>query len=159
MHLRAFHPEDLETLFIIDQACFPPGISYSREELSGFISQRRGRTWVAEEEGEIAGFLVAGRQTRKAGHIVTIDVLERWRRRKVGSLLMDAVEDWAREQNLLFIYLEAQEDNTAAHAFYEARNYRRVDRVENYYPDGTAAWVMLKWLRSPPSRQGRRPGF
>ena len=80
-------------------------------------------------------------------HIVTIDVVDRWRRRGFGSLLMDAAEHWAREQKLLFVYLETAENNTAAQAFYEARGYRKVDSVANYYSDGTSAWVMLKWLK------------
>ncbi|MGA9055466.1 MAG: N-acetyltransferase [Terriglobia bacterium] len=147
MHLRAFRSDDLETLYKIDQACFAPRISYPREELSRFISQRGSRTWVAEECGEIAGFLIAERQAQKVTHIVTIDVVDRWRRRGFGSLLMDAAEHWAREQKLLFVYLETAENNTAAQAFYEARGYRKVDSVANYYSDGTSAWVMLKWLK------------
>jgi ribosomal-protein-alanine N-acetyltransferase len=147
MHLRAFRSDDLETLCKMDQACFAPGISYPREELSGFISQRRSKTWVAEENGETIGFLIAERLAEKVAHIVTIDVVERWRRRRVGSLLMDAVEHWAREQKLLFVYLETAQNNTAAQDFYEARGYKKVDHVENYYSDGTSAWVMLKWLK------------
>ncbi|HXX23778.1 MAG TPA: GNAT family N-acetyltransferase [Terriglobia bacterium] len=147
MHLRAFRADDLETLYNIDQACFAPGISYPRQELSGFISQRRSRTWVAEESGEIVGFLIAERQAQKVAHIVTIDVVERWRRQRVGSLLMDAAEQWAAEQKLLLVYLEAAENNAPAQDFYKARGYRKVDHVANYYSDGTSAWVMLKWLK------------
>jgi ribosomal-protein-alanine N-acetyltransferase len=147
MRLRAFRADDLETLYKIDQACFAPGISYPREELRAFISQRGSRTWVAEETGETIGFLIVERQAQKVAHIVTIDVVERWRRRRVGSLLMDAAEHWAREQTLLFVYLETAENNAAAQGFYEARGYRKVDRVEHYYSDGTSAWVMLKWLK------------
>jgi ribosomal-protein-alanine N-acetyltransferase len=147
MHLRAFRSDDLETLYKIDQACFAPGISYPREELSRFINQRGSTTWVAEESGEIGGFLIAERQAQKVAHIVTIDVVDCWRRRGVGRLLMDAAEHWAREQKLLLVYLETAEDNTAAQAFYEARGYRKVDSVVNYYSDGTSAWVMLKRLK------------
>ena len=87
MHLRAFRSDDLETLYKIDQACFAPRISYPREELSRFISQRGSRTWVAEECGEIAGFLIAERQAQKVTHIVTIDVVDRWRRRDRKSVV------------------------------------------------------------------------
>jgi len=115
--------------------------------LSGFIGHRRSRTWVAEESGEVVGFLIAERQAEKVAHIVTIDVVDGWRRRGVGSLLMDAAEHWAREEKLLLVYLEAAEHNAPARSFYEARGYRKVDHVENYYSDGASAWVMLKWLK------------
>ena len=147
MHLRDFRSEDLETLCGIDQACFAPGISYSRQALSEFIGNRRSRTWVAEEKGAVVGFLIAERQAHKAAHIVTIDVVESWRRQSVGSLLMDAAEDWAREQKLELVYLEAAENNAPARGFYEARGYRKVDHVPNYYADGAAALIMLNWLK------------
>ena len=148
MHLRDVRSEDLETLYGIDQACFAPGISYSREALGEFIGNRRSRTWVAEEKGEVVGFLIAERQANKAAHIVTIDVVESWRRRSVGSLLMDAAENWAREQKLVLVYLEAAENNLPARGFYEARGYRKVDHVPNYYSDGASALIMLKWLKA-----------
>jgi ribosomal protein S18 acetylase RimI-like enzyme len=146
MILRPFRSCDLETLCAIDQACFPPGISYSREELGSFIAHRSSRTWVAEEGGDIVGFLIADRQPRKVGHIVTIDVVEPSRRRGVGSKLMDAAEQWAWEQGLRLIYLETAEDNLEAQRFYMARGYRRSRKVENYYRNGLAAWVMMKRL-------------
>jgi ribosomal protein S18 acetylase RimI-like enzyme len=146
MHLRRFRPSDLEILYAIDQACFPPGISYSREDLAGFIAGRNSRTWVAEESGEIVGFLIANRQPQKVGHIVTIDVVESERRQGIGSRLMCAVEEWARQQDLRLVYLETAEDNLPAQRFYQARGYRKAEKVERYYGDGRAAWVMMKWL-------------
>jgi len=147
MHLRAFRPADLEDLYRIDQACFAPGISYTREALDDFIGSRRSKTWIAEEKEEIVGFLIAELEAPRAAHIVTIDVVENWRRRHVGSLLMDAAENWAWEQNLVLVYLETSENNVSARSFYEARGYKKVDDVLNYYADGASAWIMLKWLK------------
>jgi ribosomal-protein-alanine N-acetyltransferase len=146
MRLRPSHPDDLETLYEIDQACFVPGISYSRKELAAFIGHRHSQTWVAEEAGKIAGFLIAHREPRQILHIVTIDVLKAWRRRGVGSLLMEAAEQWAGDQGLRMIGLETALDNRAAQRFYAARGYRKVGEIEHYYADGTAAWVMVKEL-------------
>jgi ribosomal-protein-alanine N-acetyltransferase len=144
MRLRPFRLADLQTLYEIDQACFVPGISYSQEELTAFIGHRNSQTWVAEEGGEIVGFLIAHREPRKILHIVTIDVLKLWRRRKVGSLLMDAAEQWAGDHGLRMIGLETAQDNLAAQRFYAARGYRKVDEIAHYYADGTAAWIMVK---------------
>ena len=101
---------------------------------------------MAEEAGEVVGFLIAKREPRKILHIVTIDVVEAWRRRGVGSVLMDAAEQWARDHELCLIGLETAQDNLGAQRFYAARGYRKVDKVEHYYADGTAAWIMVKEL-------------
>jgi ribosomal-protein-alanine N-acetyltransferase len=146
MQLRSFRPNDLLTLYEIDQNCFAPGISYSRRELTDFITNRYSQTWVAEEAGEITGFLIAHREPRKILHIITIDVLKAWRRRRVGSLLMEAAELWARDLGLRMIGLETARDNFVAQRFYAGRGYRKVDEVEHYYSDGTSAWVMVKDL-------------
>jgi [ribosomal protein S18]-alanine N-acetyltransferase len=160
MRLRPFQSADIRTLLEIDQQCFPSGISYSFNELKSFLGHRLNRTWVAEEESGIAGYLIASRQPRRVGHIITIDVLEPWRRRGVGNLLMDAAECWAREVGLQFMVLETAEDNKVAQRFYLARGYLKIEQLENYYGNGAAAWVMAKRLAgrndgSPRRRTGK----
>jgi len=44
------------------------------------------------------------------------------------------------------IGLETAQDNIAAQKFYQARGYRKVDEIKQYYGDGTTAWVMVKEL-------------
>ena len=146
MRIREFSPSDLPVLSEIDEACFPPGISYSREELAGYIAFRSARTWVAEDGGAIVGFLVANREPARVGHIITIDVLESARRRGTGSRLMEVAEEWASKARLRIIYLETAEDNLAAQRFYEALGYRKVEKIERYYSNGLAAWMMVKSL-------------
>lgn len=153
MKLRPYRSSDFQTLYEIDRSCFPPGISYAREELEQFIAHRNSRTWAAEEGGTIVGFLIAEREPGRVGHIVTIDVLGSWRRRGVGTILMDAGEGWARRLRLDLVFLETAEDNIAAQAFYEARGYVRYEKLENYYADGTAAWVMVKWMKPESAAQ------
>ncbi len=149
MRLRSFRISDLDTLWLIDQACFPPGISYSRTELGRFIAHRQSRTWVAEDGREIVGFLIAKRHPMQPfAHIITVDVIEPWRRRGVGRALMDAAENWARERRLTAVALETAEHNLPAQKFYAARGYVKHERLEHYYTDGAAAWVMVKWLEN-----------
>ncbi len=147
MEYRAYRPGDLTTLYEIDQKCFPPGIAYSMEEMAGFVRHRGSRTWVAEEDGEIAGFLIASRQPASEGHIITIDVLEPWRRRGVGRALMEIAEKWARETGIKRLSLETAMDNLTAQGFYEALGYRKIDQVANYYGPGRDAWIMSKPLK------------
>jgi ribosomal-protein-alanine N-acetyltransferase len=148
MHIRPVRSGDLETLYEIDQLCFAPGISYSKRELEGFIRLRNSKSWVAEEGKEIVGFLIANRHpTMPLGHIITLDVIESRRRHGVGSALMDAAEEWARQRGLILISLETAEDNFPAREFYERRGYVKYDTLQNYYADGSAAWAMAKRLK------------
>ena len=144
--LRPFRGADLDALAAIDQECFPPGISFTRIELLGFIGQRNAKTWVAEARGEIVGFVVAERHLRQVAHIITIDVIKSWRRRGVGAKLMGAVEDWARQQGLRMVYLETAEDNVAAQRFYQERGYEQIETLKDYYARGLDAWLMAKKL-------------
>ena len=147
MIVRRYQASDLSTLSEIDRTCFPPGIAYTRKELESFIGHRSSVTWVAEASGAISGFVVARRQPARVGHIITIDVVDAWRRRGVGSALMEAAESWARKAKLGLMYLETAEDNLEAQRFYEARGYRKVDKVDRDYSNSLAAWVMVKRLK------------
>ena len=146
LSLRPFRGADLDALTAIDQDCFPPGISYTRTELLGFIGQRNAKTWVAEAGEKIVGFVVAERQLRQVGHIITIDVVKSWRRRGVGARLMEAVEDWVRQQGLRLVYLETAEDNVPAQRFYQERGYEQIETLKDYYARGLDAWLMAKQL-------------
>jgi [ribosomal protein S18]-alanine N-acetyltransferase len=145
--IRHFQASDLPSLIQIDQSCFPPGISYSREELAGYISHLSSMTWVAEAGGAAVGFVVASRQPARVGHIITLDVVKAWRRHGVGKALMESAEKWARQAKLELMYLETAESNLDAIIFYEEQGYQRVQKVERYYSRNLAAWVMVKHLR------------
>ena len=148
MRIRHYRSSDFETLYQIDQACFPSGIAYPRDELTHFITQPGSRTWVAESGEETIGFLIVCLEPEETAHIVTIDVTASSRRQGVGGALMDVAEKWAREEKADFLYLETAEDNLDAQRFYQARGYFRVEKIDHYYSDGTAAWVMAKSLRT-----------
>ncbi len=146
MEIGLFNSADLDTLYKIDQECFPPGISYSRKELARFIQHKLSKTWVARSGQQIVGFVVLGREPQQVGHIVTIDVVESARGAGVGTGLMKTAEDWARRQGLRLIYLETMEDNRTAQSFYLVHGYVKVEEIANYYSTGQTAWVMVKWL-------------
>jgi [ribosomal protein S18]-alanine N-acetyltransferase len=158
--LRPFRISDLEDAYRLDQTCFPPGIAYSRSELGAFVRMRGAKAWVAEfaDRGEtsLAGFVIVCRDRGGQGHVITIDVASARRRSAVGTLLMDAAEDWLRQQGGETVYLETAEGNTSAQAFYLKRGYAKLRRIEGYYADGSAAWLMAKNLGEKDSVEGSK---
>lgn len=148
--LRAFRVSDLDALYQLDQICFEPGVAYSQAELARYIRRPDAKAWVAESsagaQAEIAGFLIASCDRRGHGHIITLDVAPAARRRAVGTMLMEAAENWMRRQGGTAVFLETAEDNLPAQAFYLRRGYSKLRRIEDYYGKGTAAWLMAKAL-------------
>jgi ribosomal-protein-alanine N-acetyltransferase len=147
--IRDYRPEDFEILWKIDQACFAPGISYTRRELAFYIARQRGFTLVAEGDGKIVGFLVVTRDRQGQGHVITIDVLPEARRSGLGSLLMRAAEERLRELGCSVVFLETAVDNAAALAFYKRHGYSVIHTVPRYYLDSVDALVLAKELAPP----------
>jgi len=148
--LRVYHPSDLDLLFQLDHECFPVGVAYSKAELEGYIRRRDTRTWVAEAQSEtkteLAGFIIVHCDRYRRGHIITVDVAPAWRRRALGTTLMNEAEDWVRGRGGDFIFLETAEDNLPAQMFYSRRGYLKLRRIDAYYGNGAAAWLMAKPL-------------
>ena len=167
--IRDFQPSDFETLWRIDQDCFPPGISYSRTELKVYMRRRGSFTLVAADaapsapattiaepekagkhplpivSADLAGFIVA-EADRGSGHIITIDVIAAARRSGVGSLLLRAAEDRLRAAGCRSIELETAVDNVSALSFYKQHGYSVIRTFPRYYSNGVDALVLEKDL-------------
>lgn len=166
--IRDFRPEDLERLWRIDQECFPPGISYSRQELKSYIRGKGAFTLVAGQVADhtetIAGFLVAqagqnggktggSRIGETIGHIITIDVVAGARRSGVGSLLLQAAEEHLRTMGAHTVGLETAVDNLAALTFYKRHGYSVIRTWPRYYSNGVDALVLKKELKKELGRE------
>jgi [ribosomal protein S18]-alanine N-acetyltransferase len=143
--IRDLQPEDFESLWRMDQECFPPGISYSRQELSAYIRYRGAFTLVAiNQQEQIEGFIVA--KTGATGHIITIDVGPQARRSGLGSLLLKVAEDRLRAAGCVAVGLEAAVDNLGALSFYKRHGYAVIRTWPRYYSNGVDALVLRKSL-------------
>jgi ribosomal-protein-alanine N-acetyltransferase len=141
--LRPYSPEDFEALYEIDQACYAPGIAYSRPEMRAYLRFPNADCLIAMMRGKPVGFcLTAYREDR--GHIITIDVLEAYRRHKIGSRLLDAVESRLAESGVSEVILETATENHSAIAFWEKHGYRTRGIWKGYYPGGRDAYAMIK---------------
>lgn len=147
--LRAAVPEDFPSLYALDQACFAPGISWSKAELQYFLRYPGNLAVVAEEEARVAGFAIAGVQRRRGarvGRLITIDVDPALRRRGIGHLLIETIEERLRTDGVAAILLEVAVDNLAAQEFYARHGFVKTGRLPGYYLDRIDALVMEKPL-------------
>jgi [ribosomal protein S18]-alanine N-acetyltransferase len=143
--LRPYRPSDFESLLAIDKACFPKSIAYGRREMKMYLQAEGAYCFVAEFPGSVAGFIVTER-ARDLAHVITLDVLEQYRRQSIGSRLLEAAEQEAASCGVTGIYLETATTNQAAIALWKKRGYRQLDTLRDYYGRGQNAYEMLKRL-------------
>lgn len=147
--LRDYRDSDFDTLWRIDQECFPPDLAYSRIELAGYIRRPSSVTLVAELEGKVAGYIVAERGGRKVGHIITLDVRAPARRAGLGAKLMSAAEKRLRALGCPSVLLEVAVTNAGAIAFYHRLGYTTLATIPKYYNARTDALLLGKKLATP----------
>jgi len=161
--IREYRPTDFETLWEIDQRCFPPGISYSQMELRSFLTRRTAVSLVAEthfglharsaepsaagSRSKIAGFVVAHAIRHRYGRILTLDIVPEVRRSGLGSALMLACEERLRSLACGEVYLETAVNNDAALRLYRKLGYEVVNVLPAYYASHSLdAFAMRKVL-------------
>jgi ribosomal-protein-alanine N-acetyltransferase len=135
-------------MYRIDQACFPQGIAYGRKELKAYIQSSGSYCLVAEIADEIVGFIVTERSA-PWGHIITLDVLEGFRRQSIGSRLLTSSELDSAVQGANRMVLETATSNKAAIAFWNKHGYREFGTIQNYYGPGLDAFQMSKLVAGP----------
>ena len=152
--LREYQPQDFETLYEIDQLCYEPAIAYSRRELRNYLRFPGADCVVAEggamgsaknksHESSIAGFCVTAHED-EWGYIITIDVLEAYRRYGLGSQLLAEAERRLAANGAREIALDTAVNNAAAIAFWQKHGYRILGTRKGYYPGGVDAYAMAK---------------
>jgi [ribosomal protein S18]-alanine N-acetyltransferase len=156
--LREYRPQDFETLWRIDQLCYEPAVAYSRRELRNYLRFPGADCVVAEAEAKananaksrshkssIAGFCVTAHKD-DWGYIVTIDVLESYRRHGLGTLLLAEAERRLTVNGTTEVALDTAVNNTAAIAFWQKHGYRIRGTRKGYYPGRLDAYAMAKQI-------------
>jgi ribosomal protein S18 acetylase RimI-like enzyme len=154
--LREYDPKDFRALHRLDASCFPPGISYSKTMLRYFLTLPSADCIVAEVDGKLAGFILT-EENPPLAHVITLDTGSDYRRRGIGTLLLEQSERDLAQRGVRHILLETAVDNEAAIAFWQSRGYRIEAVLKRYYLNRIDAYEMRKIL-SQTGRSGINTG-
>jgi ribosomal protein S18 acetylase RimI-like enzyme len=104
--------------------------------------------WVArlEEDGEAVGVILANLNysLKFAGRALWIEelyVTPRARRNGLGRLLVESLLDWAEENEICGVDLEAYQGNTPASILYRSLGFHRLGRERFYYRIGSEEYL------------------
>ena len=150
--IRPYEVQDFSKLFKLDQACFPPGVAYSKWSLQYFLNLPAADCLVAEESKpfetqgkQIVGFILA-EQNPPLAHIITLDVAPRQRRAGLGTRLLSEMEKHFRYHGVRSVLLETAVNNESGIAFWEHHGYRTEAVLKKYYLGRVDAFEMRKRL-------------
>jgi ribosomal-protein-alanine N-acetyltransferase len=153
--VRTYTPEDFETLYRIDQSCYEPEIAYTRPEMRKYLQLAGAECMVSEAgRGKITGFCLAAHE-KQVGYIITMDVLQSYRRCGIATALLDEIEQRLTGQHVCEVWLDTATDNEAAIAFWQKRGYRKLGLRKGYYLGRCDAYAMRKIIDNP-AQGGRK---
>ncbi len=152
--LRKFMPDDLQAVMQINRVCLPENYT---DMFFMDLHQRFPETFiVAEENGDIVGYIMnrievglsnlgLGGLVRK-GHVVSIAVLPKGRRKGVATALIKAAMEGMVQYKAKQIFLEVRVTNNAGIDLYKKSGLEVTRTIGGYYSDGEDAYVMSKKL-------------
>ena len=146
--------KDLDRIIYINRVSLPE--NYTRYFFVEHLNKWPNAFFVAEVNGEVVGYVMSRVELGwghtklglvKKGHIVSLAVLEGYRRRGIGTALMRASIEGLRNYGAKEVYLEVRVSNTPAIKLYEKLGFVKKKIIPSYYLDGEDAYLMVKSLK------------
>jgi len=145
--VRLARPDDRDALSLLFAALWPEESAEEHaKELTSLLSGKFPSVmplliWVAESsDGAMIGFIEAGLRScadgcdmsRPVGYVEGWYIAENYRRAGIGSALLRAAEDWAREQGCTEMASDALLENILSQDVHRAAGFTEVDRAVKY---------------------------
>lgn len=149
MNYRLFEYDDFDDLYAIEEVCFQSAERFTRLYMRQLIASQDSATWIAEENGHMAGFAIVEfiRQVAPTvAYVSTIEVLPAQRGRGIGAELLRRLEGSANAERATGIWLHVDVDNASAIRLYERLGYRKNSRANHYYARNRPAAIYMKQL-------------
>lgn len=139
---------NLDELLRIERECFTKE-AFTKEQIEILLRNPKAIALLARINGEVAGFIIGMIEdygTTKVGHVYTIDVSVKHRRRGVGIKLLKKMESMFLMRDAETSYLEVRIDNQAARRLYRGQGYVEMEPLNDYYSSGVHGLRLRKQL-------------
>ena len=132
MEIRLMTPEDYDAVYALWDGT--PGVGLndiddSRDGITRYLARNPATCFVAEEDGNLVGSVLAGHDGRR-GLIYHMTVSARHRRRGIGKALADAATDALRIQGISKVLLVVMKANESGNAFWETLGFKKRDDLD-----------------------------
>jgi ribosomal-protein-alanine N-acetyltransferase len=99
---------------------------------------------VAQQDNIVVGYIIFWIRFEDEGHIISLAVDARYRRRGIASKLLKSTTEIFSRYTVKKLKLEVRSGNKAARKFYQNMGFVEKKVIDSYYDDGEDAVVMEK---------------
>lgn len=154
--IRPARASDIDALAAVERAEFPTD-RISRRAFARLMRSESAALMVTGQPPR--GYcVVLFRRGSSVARLYSIAVSSREGGRGEGRALLAAAEGEAVRRGRRAMRLEVREDNRRARDLYERNGYRRFDRIDGYYADGSPALRYEKPLEGSAAERGADRG-
>lgn len=142
--IRKAEEKDIPTLAKLERDCFQYYL-LSEAHFKKNLKSQASEIYVGVLNNEITGFvMMMTRSNSKRARIYSLAVDSKFRKQKLGSILMNYCEEKAKDKGYRSIILEVMMTNSAGIQFYRKHGFTEHELRENYYETGVHAIRMVK---------------
>ena len=137
---------DIEDIFKLEQKSFGKD-SFSKKQFSYLLQKANSDFIVARGKQQIIAYMIILKRKRSLNNrIYSIAIAPEARGLGLAKKLLDFAENLARNDKKIQLSLEVNINNKPAIELYLKKGFETVGVKENYYHDGSSAFVMKKKL-------------
>ncbi len=125
MNIRLMNISDYDRVYTLWMSCKNMGfndVDDSREGIEKFLRRNPSTVFVAEENDQLVGIILAGQDGRR-GYIYHMSVAEKYRRQGVGTQLVNACLEALGREGISKVALLVFKYNEAGNAFWEQQGF------------------------------------
>ncbi|MDD6237402.1 MAG: ribosomal protein S18-alanine N-acetyltransferase [Clostridiales bacterium] len=130
IQIKPMSLQTVDAVAQIEAECFSQ--PWSQDAFVAELSNPAAVTFVADVDGEIAGFINLGVVLDEAT-VNNIAVKQTYRRRGIGRALLTAAINYCQNNRLNMLMLEVRQSNRAAIALYERFGFQAVGIRKRFY--------------------------
>lgn len=140
MKIEKMTKEHLDFVYIIETECFSH--PWSKQSLENELNNDTSLFWVATENNDVIGYIGMS-VVIDEGYIFNVAVDKAYRKKGVGTALINELVTYGKKNNLCFITLEVRESNTNAQSLYSKFGFIKVGERKNYYSEPKENAILL----------------
>ncbi len=142
LEIRLFKPTDIFPVIKLASLTLPE--RYNPSIFNFFYETYPKGFIIAEKAHKIIGFCIGVKVNEELSKILMLSVSERFRKQNIGSALINRFFQEISNEVIKHIELEVRCTNRKAIKFYQKHGFEIIDKIKEFYQDGSNAYTMRK---------------